>query len=119
MRLSDFKDEKGVEIVAKLLVPVCMIAANPANAKAKAVCKNKLEFASAMLQNNPSEVMTMLAILADEDPAEYYCTGATVMIGLLEMLADEEVMQLFGLQSKMTGQTCSGSQSETTEAPEQ
>lgn len=119
MRLSDFKDEKGVEIVAKLLVPVCTIAANPANAEAKKACNNKLEFASAMLQNNPTEVKTMLAILADEDPAEYHCNGASVMIGLLEMLADEEVAQLFGLQSKKTGQTCSGSQSETTEAPGQ
>lgn len=119
MRLSEFKDERGVEVVAKLLVPVCTIAANPANAEAKKTCKNKLEFASAMIQNNPTEVKTMLAILADENPAEYHCNGATVMIGLLEMLADPEVMQLFGLQSKMTGQTCSGSQSETTGAPEQ
>ena len=119
MKLSDFKDERGVEVVAKLLVPVCTIAANPANAEAKTKCKNKLEFASAMLQNNPAEVKAMLAILNDVDPEEYHCNGATVMLGLLEMLADTEVMRLFGLQSKMTGQTCSGSQSETTEAPGQ
>lgn len=119
MKLSDFKDERGVEVVAKLLVPVCQIVANPANAEAKTKCKNKLEFASAMLQNNPAEVKTMLAILNDTDPEAYHCNGASVMIGLLEMLADTEVMQLFGLQSKMTGQTCSGSRSENTEAPEQ
>ena len=118
MKLSDFKDEKGVEVVAKLLVPVCTIAANPANSESKAKCKNKLEFASAMIQNNPSEVKAMLAILNDVDPKEYHCTGASVMIGLLEMLADPEVMQLFGLQSKMTGQTCSGLRSENIEAPE-
>lgn len=119
MKLSDFKDEKGVEVVAKLLVPICTIAGNAANADAKAKCKNKLEFASAMLQNNPSEVKNMLAILNDIEPSEYHCNGASVMIGLLEMLADEEVMQLFGLQSKKMGQTCSGSQLETTEAPDQ
>lgn len=119
MRLSDFKDEQGVEVVAKLLVPVCKIAANPNNEEAKKKAKNKLEFASAMLQNNPAEIKEMLAIMNGVEPEEYHCNGATVMIGLLEMLADDEVMLLFGLQGKKTGPTCSGAPSETTEAPEQ
>ena len=117
MRLSDFKDEKGIEIVAKLLVPVCKIVANPENAKAKG--KSKLEFASAMLQNSPGEVMEMLAILADKDPADYHCNGATALVGLVEMLSDSELLQLFGLRSKTMGPTCSGAQLENTEAPEQ
>ena len=62
---------------------------------------------------------TILAILADVDPAEYHCNGATVLVDLFEMLADTELMQLFGLQSKTQGPTCSGAQSENTEAPEQ
>lgn len=117
MRLSDFKDEKGVEVVAKLMAPICKIAANPENAKVKG--KTKLELASAMFRNNPTEVKEMLAILADVDPAEYRCNGATVLMGLFEMLADPELMQLFGLRSKTQGPTCSGAQSENTEAPEQ
>ena len=117
MKLSDYKDEKGVEVVAKLMIPICKIVANPENAKARG--KAPLEFASTMFQNSPSEVKEMLAILADVDPAEYHCNGATVLKGLFDMLADPELMQLFGLQSKKTGQTCSGSQSETTVAPEQ
>jgi hypothetical protein len=117
MKLSDFKEEKGVEVVAKLMIPICKIVANQENAKAKG--KTKLEFASAMLQNSPTDVKEILAILADVDPAEYHCNGATVLVDLFEMLADTELMQLFGLQSKTQGPTCSGAQSENTEAPEQ
>lgn len=116
MRLSDFKDEKAIEVVAKLLRPVCLIVANPANEKAKG--SDKLTFASTMLQNNPKEVMHILAILSDTEPEQYHCTGATAFVGLVEVLSDPEVMQLFGLQSKTEGQACSGARSENTTAHE-
>ena len=116
MKLSDFKDEQGVEVVAKLMIPICKIVANPANKEAKG--KTKLEFASAMLQNSPCEVKEMLAILNCVEPEDYHCNGSTVIAGLFDLLSDPELMQLFGLQGKKEGPTCSGSQSETIEAPE-
>ena len=115
MKLSEFKDEKAIEVVAKLLVPIGNIAKNRNTAAAKG--GTKLEFASAMLQNNPSEVKDMLAILADRDPAEYHCSAASVLVDLLDMLNDPELMQLFGLRSETPAS--SGSASESTEAPEQ
>lgn len=118
MRLSEFKDEKGIEVVAKLLVPISKIAQNQNNAKAKAKAKEGgtlLDFASAMLQNNPKEVMDMLAILDDKDPSEYHCSAATVLVDVFNMLSDPELLQLFGFQSKTPAS--SGSASENTEAP--
>lgn len=113
MRLSEFKDEKGIEVVAKLMGPIGAIASNQENAKAKD--KSILEFASAMLQNNPKEIMAMLAILDDQDPADYHCSAATVLRDVFNMISDPELLMLFGLQ----GQTpaSSGSASESTEAP--
>ena len=116
MKLSDFKDEQGVDVVAKLMIPICKIVAKPANKEAKG--KTKLEFASAMLRNSPGEVKEMLAILNGAEPEEYHCNGATVIAGLFDLLSDPELMQLFGLQGKKEGPTCSGAQSETIEAPE-
>lgn len=114
MRLSDFKDERAIEVVADLLVPIGKIASNKENAKAKG--KSMLEFAAAMLRNNKREVMDMMAILSDVDPAEYHCNAASVMVGVLDMFNDPELMQLFGLQSKT--QASSGSASANTEAHE-
>lgn len=115
MKLSEFRDEKGIEVVAKLLVPISNIAKNKSNAAAKG--QSVMEFASAMLQNNPKDVKDMLAILADKDPAKYHCSAASVLVDVLNMLSDQELMQLFGLQSKTPASA--GSASENTEAPEQ
>ncbi len=112
MRLSEFIDEKGILVVAKLMGPIGAIASNKENAKARN--KGVLEFASAMLQNNPKEIMAMLAILDDKDPADYHCSAATVLRDVFNMVSDPELLMLFGLQ----GQTpaSSGSASENTEA---
>lgn len=115
-KLSDFKDEKAIEVAARLLVPITKIVSNPKNAKRQGT--NKMEFASAMLRNSPEEVKEVLAILDEKEPAEYHCNGVTAMVGLFQMLSDPEMMELFGLQSKTEGRSCSGAQSESTEAHE-
>lgn len=113
MRLSEFKDEKAIEVVAKLMLPITRIAKNEKNKEAR--YNNNLEFASALLQNNAKDVMELLAILSDTDPEEYHCNAATVLTDVLEMVTDPELMSLFGLRS--TTPASSGSASENTEAP--
>lgn len=115
MRLSEFKDEKGIEVVAKLLVPIGNIAANKDNATARG--KNVSAFASSILQNNTRDVMDMLAILDDKNPEEYHCTAATVLMDVFNMMSDPDLLMLFGLQRQTAAS--SGSASETTEAPAQ
>lgn len=114
MKLSDFKDEKGIEVVAKLLVPIGNIANNAKNAVAKD--EGYLAFASALLQNNASDVKAMLAILNDKNPDDYHCDGATVLVDTYNMLSDPALMALFGLQSKTS--TSSGSASTIGEVAE-
>lgn len=115
MRLSDFKDEKAIEVVADLLEPIFNIVSNAENAKAKD--NGLIQFAAAMLKNNSKDVKNMLAILDDKDPSEYHCNAATVMIDVVNMLSDEELMQLFGLQRQTV--TSAGSASENTEVENQ
>jgi hypothetical protein len=115
MKLSDFKDEKAIEVVAALLVPMGNIAKNAENAEARG--KSKLEFASSMLKNNAADVKNMLAILSDVDPEDYHCTAASVLVDVMQMFNDPELMQLFGLQSGTAAS--SGSASESTEGQNQ
>lgn len=109
MKLSEFKDEKAVEVVAKLLVPIGNIVANKTNAAARG--GTQLEFASAILANNPSDVKNMLAILNDTDPKDYHCTAATVIFDVVNMLADDDLLQLFGLQRQTQTSSTSASES--------
>lgn len=119
MRLSEFKDEKGVKVVAQLLVPISKIVSNKENAEAqKAAAEDggsMFSFASALLQNSPRDVMDMLAILDDKDPQEYHCSAATVLMDVFNMISDPELLALFGLQRQTPAS--SGSASENTEAP--
>lgn len=114
MRLSDFKDEKAIEIVAKLLVPIGNIAANAKNFDARS--KGKLAFASALLQNNAKDVKDIFAILNEVEPGEYHTNAASVLMDTLEMLNDPALLELFGLQGQTSAS--SGSASTTGEAVE-
>lgn len=120
MRLSEFRDEQGVEVVAKLLVPIAKIVSNEKNAKAQKEANegkgSMLDFVSALLQNNPRDVMDMLAILDGKDPNEYHCSAATVLVDALHMVSDPELLMLFGLQRQTLASP--GSALETTGAQE-
>lgn len=111
MKLSDFKDERAIEVVADLLVPISKIVSKPEIADAQS--KSVIEFAAAMLKNGKREVMDMLAILSEQNPETYTCTAATVMRDVIDMVSDPDLLQLFGLQSKT--QPSSGSASGITE----
>lgn len=111
MRLSEFKDEKGIEVVAKLLAPIGRIAKNAKNADTKN--KSVAEIASTMLMNNASDVKEMLAIINDTDPKKYHCDAATVLVDTFNMISDPGFQALFGLQGQT--RTSSGSASENTE----
>lgn len=114
MRLSDFKDEKALEVIADLIDPIAEIARSPEN---KAASKGtKLQFVQSVLRNTPRAVMHMMAILNDEKPENYHCTSASVLKNALEMFTDPDIMALFGLQSETPAS--SGSALATTEAPE-
>lgn len=118
MRLSEFKDEKGIEVVAKLLIPISKIVSNPENAAAQKRVKeengNMMGFAASLLQNSPKDVMDMLAILDDKSPDNYHCSAATVLMDVFYMISDPELLALFGLQRQTPAS--SGSASESTEA---
>lgn len=113
IKLSEYKNEKAVELLADLFEPICKIAANPKNQQAKG--KTKIHFAQAMMKNNATEIVQILAILNGEDPETYQCTAADILVGVLELLNDEEISLLFGLQSQRKGVTASGSVSESVE----
>ncbi len=96
MRLSDFKDEKAIEVVAKLLPRIASIVSKKENAAA--ADKDPAAFASAILANNAKDVKDMFAILNDINPVEYHCTAASVLKDTFELLGDPDLMELFGLQ---------------------
>ena len=114
MRLSDFKDEKAIEVVADLIDPISVIAkeiqATNAGSKEDLTVAQLVGIA---IKKCKRETIRMFAILNDIPENEYHCTGATILGDMMSMFSDPQLMQLFGLQSKTP--TSSGSASESTE----
>ena len=115
MRLSDFKDEKAIEVVADLIDPISVIAQEVK--KTKKDDMSVAQIVAIALKNCKKEAMQMFAVLNDIPVEEYHCTGVTILSDMIQMFSDPQLMQLFGLQSKI--QTSSGSVSENTEVAEQ
>ena len=119
-RLAEFADEAGIVLVAKLMLPIGRLSVNPEITAERLKAADEkgnvgfLELASIMLQAGARDVMEILALLNEEDPAEYHCTAATVMGDVMQMLQDPDMQSLFGLQSET--RASSGSASETTGA---
>ena len=98
MKLSEFKGDKGIEVVGKLLLPVSNIAAN--KEVTKALHKGGLPLMlSTALTTCPKDIREMLAILNDKPVEEYEVTGATILADVLNLFEDEALLRLFGLQS--------------------
>lgn len=113
-QLSEFKNEDGVRVVAKLLNPIGRIVLKMKDNKDEnGKPKNRVEFLSQALEECPKDVIEIFAILSETDVDKYECNAASMLMDTLTLAADAEFMQLFGLQSQTP--TSSGSASENTE----
>lgn len=108
-RLSDFKGEDGVKVVARLFIPIGKIAQD--KSLEKKADGTILEFASALLESHSKEVLEMFAILNETDISEYETNGADVLINTMIMLSDPSLMQLFGTLRQTTASSASASSS--------
>ena len=112
MKLTDFKQERGIEVVGRLLVPITKILGNPENSRDIAN-GNLIVQLSAFFRNNPHDVLEILAIMDDTPVDRYEINAQTALAKLLSWFDDPELLGLFGLQSQ--NQTSSGSATMTTE----
>lgn len=120
MKLSDFKGEEALDILADLLDPVAIIAGDK---EVKAIYNSgrpKLYLVKYIIKNHKKEIIEILAILDKEDPATYAekLTLITLPTKVIELFNDKDLQELFQSQSQMNEGTSSGSATEITEAEE-
>jgi hypothetical protein len=113
-KLSDFKDEKGIQIAAEVLAIIMDILANKKNAE-QAGAKTPLAMFSAFMKNSPKEMKKIFAILSEKEEAEYTCDGAEAMTNMLILANDSILVNLFISQGRTGDAKSSGSASENTE----
>jgi len=111
--LSEFKNEDGVIVVAKLLSPISRIVLKMRD-KGEKPEGTAIDFLSKVLSESPKDVIEIFAILSETPVDEYECNAASLLMDTVKLASDKEFMSLFGLQSQT--QTSSGSASVITEA---
>lgn len=119
MKLSDFKDEEALDVLADLVEPATRIFSNKKLLTAINNGKNKLELAKIAIQSNKREVLEMLAILSGKPREEFHCTIPSILKQFTEMLADEELLDFLSSVEQTKETLDSISASENTEAKEQ
>lgn len=119
-RLSEFEDLDAIRLVSQLMLPIGRIVQNDDVKAARQAAKDAgrdlsmAELAGIMLEYGAQDILTMLALLNETDPAEYHCNAVTVLSDVLTMFGDPDMQALFGLQRQTPAS--SGSASESTEA---
>lgn len=114
MRLSDLKGERALEVLGDLIEPAIKIMQDKTIVTA-ARAGNTLEIVKIMCKAHKKEVITMLAVLDEQDPDTYEVGLMTLPAKLLELLNDPEIQKLFTPQGQTEEKSSSGSASETTE----
>lgn len=117
MKLSDYRGEDALDILADLLEPATEVFGDKEFAriyKTETIVK-AVKYA---LKNHKSEVIEMLAVLDKEDPETYKPGLLTIPARLIEILNDPELVSLFTSQVQKKEKTSSGPAMESTEASE-
>lgn len=118
MKLSEFKGEKAIEVFADLLEPVSEILADEEIYKSIQNGLPQIVVIKKVMKKHPKAVITLLAVLDDEDPETYEVGFTTIPIKLMELMSDEALVDLFTSQGRKEDETVSGSAMENTEGDE-
>lgn len=116
MKLSEYKGEQALDMLADLIEPAAAIMADKEVANFAKSGKPVVKLLKPLIKNHKPEVIEILAILDGENPKKYAekINLFTLPSKLLEILNDPDLISLFTSQGKKT-ETFSGSATESTE----
>lgn len=117
LKLSEYKGEEAVEILADILDPATEILADKEVEKIFGE-KNYLKLAKYILKQHKASILELLAILERKDVEEYKkeVNIFTLPKTILELLNDKDLLQFFTYAGTMNGTASFGSATESTKA---
>lgn len=121
MKLSDYKGEQALDMLAELVEPAAAIMSDPNVAAFAKSGKPLVKLLGPLIKNHKPEIIEILAILDGETP-EVYAEKVnifTLPLKLVDLLNDPALKDLFTSQGQKTQEESSGSATATTEEKEQ
>lgn len=99
MKLSDYKNEDALDLLADLLDPVSAIMTDK-GLQDVAKKGDKMSLAKYVLKNKQPEVVQILARMDNKDVTEYNATLTEMFKQLLEILNDKVMLDFFASQAQ-------------------
>ena len=117
-KLSEYKDEEALEMLAELIDP-CAEVFSDEDFKKGATTNDFGLAAKAMCKNHPKATMKILATLDRVPVEEYHCNLLSLPMKVIEILNDPELLAFFTYQGQSEDEADSGSVTENTEEIEE
>lgn len=115
MRLSDYRGEDAIDLLADIIDPATEILGDTEFRDAVRAKMPRMTLVKMVLKKHKKEILEIMAIIDGEDPETYKPSALTLPVKLMDMLNDEELMQLFQSQGQTGEDVPSGSATENTE----
>lgn len=119
MKLSDWKGEEAIDLLADLLDPVMQIVTDKELKEKREAKATRGELLKTALKGHKKEIITILALINGEDPEEYEPSLIELPGMVMEMLNDEALMKLFQSQDQTSPEESSGPVTGNTEEDDQ
>lgn len=113
MKLSEYKGEAALDILADLIEPAGEIMSD--KEIGEVFKKNRFKAIGMAIKNHKKAVMQIMATMDGVPVDEYKCNVFTLPVKILELLNDSELIRLFTYQGQTGDANSSGSASENTE----
>lgn len=120
-KLSEFKDDEAMDVLAEILDPMVSMMQNKAfvlalrGDKDKEILPNRVEAIKIAITDNRSDVVKIMAILNETPVEDFHYNLLTLPQMMVEMFNDKELMDFFGYRSEKDSQIPFGSAMENLE----
>ena len=94
MKLSEYKNEQALDILADILEPSAKIFSDK-EVKEAFGTGDKIKDIKTAIKTHKAEIIEILAVLDGVPVAEYECNVLTLPVKLLEILNDTDLMSFF------------------------
>lgn len=112
MKLSEYKGEEAIELLADILEPTVEIFADDDVRKAITNDEPKMKIISKVLKSHKKEIIQIMARMDNTPVEKYEVNVLTLPKKVLEILNDEDLNGFFKSQYQSTVENASGSATE-------
>lgn len=116
MKLSEYKNEDALDLLADILEPISKILVDKQVQRLNLDdAKGRMEAVKYLLKSHKKEIIEIMARIDNIPLEQYEANILTLPIKLLELFNDEELISFFRSQGLMMGGNIFGSATESTE----